>query len=254
MIQFSNTLIGIQCVIIPVVAIIFMFLFYFMAVGSLNIGGIARQKLEKTKHWITVTDLTRKFMQFFASVTLLIGALVAFAGYVGPWVSAYISADFGLLDLGSVHGSVSGLALMVASFAGAVGAFKAEGALFAGLVLLLIGLLLLLFTVILLVLLVVAVLRLISHLGYTKDGTVFLKPAMVVNMAAFVIGFIFLLLLLLVGGAKVEMEMVPQIELASGFWFTIGGLFIALVGNIWASKLTEMFAGWIETLTGLKMD
>jgi hypothetical protein len=44
------------------------------------------------------------------------------------------------------------------------------------------------------------------------------------------------------------------IQVASGYWFTVIGFFLALVGAVTSNKLAPRYSAWIEKLSSLNLD
>jgi len=247
----------------PIILILLSGGVYTIAMGIVNIPGIGRREKLTGKEWTTVSDLARKASELLAAVISLVGTLFGLLGFFLPWVSVNIGAAITLVDLGGLSGTLSGIALAFQPIVIGVGLLSTEfeGATGVGMGLILISVLVSLIPFALLVLAAIGIGMISIPLGLINIPIKRLAPGMLIMSVlslcltcAFFGG-----IQATVGGIKVGgsegifgSSMSIGAEVAYGFWITVGGLVLALIGAIAANTLPGALSSWATNLSDLE--
>ena len=261
--SITQLCLGFFCVFTPVLLLLLIGGIYGMGVGIVKIPGIGRKETLAGKEWTNVSGLTKRVSEGFAATISLVGTLFGLVGFLLPWVSIDIGAGSSLLNLGNLNGTLSGIALAFQSMIAGIGLLSAgvKGAAGLGFVLIIVSLVV---SLIPLSLLISAALGggLISvPLGIIKVQinrvARFLLVMSIISLCL-TCGF-FAAIQATVGGIKVGgsesvfgTSMSMGVEVASGFWITVGGLVLALVGAIIANTISDALSKWAENLASLE--
>ena len=243
--KFSNILLAMLCIVLPFISLVFVLFAYNLGVGGISVRGVARGEADAKKHWTTVSELTEKLGQCLATTTTFLGSVLAFLGFLLPWQE-----------------STSGIALLLSFITDAFEQFDSgfEGATLNGMVFMLLALLMLVILAGLILANLVSLGMVSIHLGYTKgENKRFSRPALIIALVGFVFSCGFLGIIQGVHGlSQADVDIPFQVfldaEMASGFWFTVWGFFLALIGALFANKLAGRFAEWVESLTTLNLE
>lgn len=254
---------GAFCVITPIVLFVLAGGVYGLGMGTIKLPGIARQEIRSGKDWTTVPDLARKATETIAAVISLLGTLFGLLGFLLPWVSVNIGAASAYFDLGGLNGTLSGIALAFQSFVAGIGVMSAdfEGATSVGLILIVVSLLVSLIPLALLASAAMGVGLISVPLGLVKiqiqrlaRGLLIMSFVSLCLACSFFAG-----IQATVGGVKVGgseglfgSEMSIGVEVANGFWITIGGLVLALIGALVANTMASALSNWANNLASLE--
>jgi len=262
--QFSNLLLTLLCVVLPFIVIVFVVVSYSLSTGGIKIRGIARGKTNEKKHWSNVTQITGGVGQVLASTKILLGALLAFTGFLLPWLEINLSGGMEFYDLfdavsGGFSGSTNGLSLMLMLFV--IGYNVIGESLGAGILLLAMGLILGLVLIGVIFTIFVGIGKISIHLGFTDgDNQRFSKPSLMLTILGLFFSCIFLGIIQgTLGGIQLGGELPfggfeGGAHLANGYWLTVVGFFLALVGAVTSSKIAPRYSQWIEKLSSLTLD
>jgi hypothetical protein len=236
---------------------------YGLGIGGIKLPGVARSELRTGKDWITVPELTRKAIEGFAASLSLIGAIFGLVGFLLPWVSVNIGAASTLLDIGGLNGTLSGIALAFQSLVVGIGLFsvQAEGAATLGLVLVMVSLIVWIIPIALLITSALGAGLISIPLGLVKAEIPRLSRLLLIMSIlslCLTCGF-FTAIQATVGGVKVGgsesvfgSSISMGVEVASGFWITVGGLVLALIGAIIANTMANAIYKWAGNLAVLE--
>ncbi|MGD8455055.1 MAG: hypothetical protein PVF83_01630 [Anaerolineales bacterium] len=263
--QFGNLLLSLACILLPFIVIIFVIVSYSLGTGGLKIRGIARGKTDTKKHWSNATSVSESVGQVLASVTVLLGTLLALTGFLLPWLEINLSGGMEIFDLlgdvvsGEFSGSTSGLTLMLMLF---VAGYNIIGdSIGTGLILLVLGLILLIVLVGLILSLLVGIGKISIHLGFTEGNQQrFSRPSLLLTLFGLVFSCIFIGVVqgtlggIQLGGSSPMGGFEGGVQVVSGYWFTVIGFFLALVGAVTSNKLAPRFSSWIEKISSLTLD
>jgi hypothetical protein len=233
--------------------------------GKIKLPGIARTEARPGKEWTTVPDLTRKLTEGFAAILSLVGALFGLVGFLLPWVSVNLGASSALLDIGGLNGTLSGIALAFQSLIAGIGLFSSqidiEGATALGLVLIIVSLVVWIIPVVLLITATLGAGLISIPLGLIKTEAKRLSRLLLVMSIlslCLACGF-FAGLQATVGGVKVGgsegvfgSSISMGVEVANGFWITVGGLVLALIGAIITNSIAGALSSWAGNLSKLE--
>lgn len=253
------------CVFTPIIFVLLSGGIYALGIGVVKLPGIGRREMRPGKEWTTVPDLARKASETVAAVVSLVGTLFGLIGFLLPWVSVNIEAASELFNLGGLNGTLSGIALAFQSMVAGVGLlsadFKGATSIAAGLIV--VSLLVSLIPLALLLSATIGVGLISVPLGLVKiqiqrlaRGLLIMSALSLCLTCTFFAG-----IQATVGGIKVGgseglfgSSISIGVELANGFWITVGGLVLALVGAIVATTLSGALAGWATSLSALESD
>jgi len=254
---------GSICVLTPLIFMLWAGLVYGLGIGSIRIPGIGRQEMTPGKEWTKVPDLTRKVSEAIAAIFSLVGTLFGLFGFLLPWVRANIGAGAELFDLGNLSGTLSGIALAFQSMVAGIGLFSVdiEGARGLGFSLILVSLMVWLIPVALVLSAAIGTGLISMQLGLIKAqfqrlarGLLVMSVISLCLSCAFFAG-----IQATVGGIKVGgseglfgTSLSMGVEIANGFWVTVGGLVLALFGAIMATTLATSLENWAKNLTDLE--
>jgi len=252
-----------MCLLTPLVFALLTGGMYALGVGAMKVPGIARREMRSDKEWTTVPILTRKATEIVAAVVSLAGALLGLVGFLLPWVSVNIGAVGAFFDFGGLNGTLTGIALPLQSFIVGFGLLSSDFQELTALAGVLIAVALLVTLIPLALLLSAAIgVGLISvPLGLFKANFQRLSRGLLVMSAlslcllcAFFAG-----LQATVGGVQVGgsenifgSSFSIGVRVANGFWITVGGLVLALIGAIAANTLAAALENWVQRLTKLE--
>jgi hypothetical protein len=237
---------------------------YSLSTGGLKIRGIARGKTNEKKHWSNVTQITGGVGQVIASTKILLGALLALTGFLLPWLEINLSGGMELFDLfdpvsGGFSGSTSGLSLMLLLF---VAGYNVIGeSIGAGVLLLALGLILGIVLLGVIFSVLVGIGKISVHLGFTEGNNQrFSKPLVMVTIFGLLFSCIFLGFIQgTLGGIQFGGDLPfggfeGGIQVSNGYWYTVIGFFLALVGAVASNKIAPRYSQWIEKLSSLNLD
>ncbi|NOH04169.1 MAG: hypothetical protein HND47_20445 [Chloroflexi bacterium] len=256
---------GVFCVLTPVLLFLLVGGIYGLGIGGIKLPGVARTEIRPGKEWTTVPDLTKKISQNLAAVLSLIGALFGLIGFLLPWVRVDIGAASDFLDIGGLNGTLSGIALAFQSMLAGLGLFSAdiEGAAAIAFLLILVSLVVWLIPLALLVTAALGVGLISIPLGLVKMQTPKLsRPLLIMSILSLCLacGF-FAGIQATVGGVKVGgsesvfgSSFSMGVQVANGFWITVGGLVLALVGAVISNTIAEALSKWAENLASLERE
>jgi hypothetical protein len=261
--NFVQLCLGSLCVLTPVVLLLLSGGVYGLGMGAIKLPGIGRQEIRPGKEWTTVPDLARKVSETVAAVISLMGTLFGLLGFLLPWVSVNVGAASDLLNLGGLNGTLSGIALAFQSLVAGVGLFSAdfEGATSVGAILIVVSLLVSLIPLALLASAAMGVGLISVPLGLVKMEIQRLARGLLITsfISLCLACSFFAGIQATVGGVKVGgseglfgSEISMGVEVTNGFWITIGGLVLALVGAIVANTFAGTLSNWAKNLASLE--
>lgn len=261
--NFVQLCLGSLCVLTPVVLLLLSGGVYGLGMGAIKLPGIGRQEIRPGKEWTTVPDLARKVSETVAAVISLMGTLFGLLGFLLPWVSVNVGAASDLLNLGGLEGTLSGIALAFQSLVAGVGLFSAdfEGATSVGAILIVVSLLVSLIPLALLASAAMGVGLISVPLGLVKMEIQRLARGLLITsfISLCLACSFFAGIQATVGGVKVGgseglfgSEISMGVEVTNGFWITIGGLVLALVGAIVANTFAGTLSNWAKNLASLE--
>jgi len=251
------------CVFTPIFLLALTGFVYALGVGAVRLPGIARNDARPGKEWTTVPEFAQKISDGVAALISLIGAMFGLVGFLLPWVQVNVGGGSSIGDLGNLNGTLSGIALAFQSFIAGIGLFSTdfEGAQTIGILLILVSMVV---SVIPIALLITAALGagLISvPLGLIKVEIRRLARGLLVMSflsLCLTCGF-FAAIQATVGGVKVGgsesifgTSISMGVEVSNGFWVTVGGLVLALVGAIITNTLAAALTKWAGNLVILE--
>ena len=195
----------------------------------------------------------------------VLGALFGLTGFLLPWVKLDIGGAGRVFDLGGLSGTLNGIALLLQSFLAGVGLLgvEVEGAPVLGAILIGIAVFVLLIPVALVISVVLGLGMISVPAGLLKTTVQRLaRPLLFLSVLALCLTCTFFAGIQgTVGGIKIGgsegvlgTSFSIGVELANGFWVTVGGLVLALVGAVTAYKLAARIANWAERLSGLEQE
>ncbi len=257
--------IGSLCFFTPILLLLWIGIVYGLGVGSVKIPGIARGEVEDGKNWTNVPNLARKGTESLAATVSLIGALFGLIGFLLPWVKANIGGAAELFDLGSLDGTLSGIALAFQSLIAGFGLFATDidGAVGLGVLLIVLSLLIWLIPIAMLLSLAASAGLISIPLGLLKFEYKRLSRIMLIaSIISLCLGCVFFAgIQATVGGVKVGgsegifgTSISMGVEVANGFWISMGGLVLAMIGAIVANTLAPSLETWATNLTSLERD
>lgn len=253
------------CVLVPLAMATLGVVIYFMGVGSLKIPGIARGEHREGKDWLSLPEFSQKTAETFGAVVSAIGALFGLVGFLLPWVQLNIGGGAGALDLGGLTGTLTGIAFMVQSFIVGVGLFgvEVEGAALLGTILVASALFVALIPLTLVILTALGAGMVASPLGVLKVNVRRLsKPLLLLSVLGLCISCGFLAAIqgtvggLEIGGAEsiFGTSFTFGIKVDSGFWVTVGGLVLAVIGAINVRSISSRLGEMTSKLANLRDD
>lgn len=256
---------GVFCVITPIVLFVLAGGVYGLGIGAIKLPGIARQEIHAGKDWTTVPDLARKATETIAAVISLLGTLFGLLGFLLPWVSVNIGAASAFFDLGGLNGTLSGIALAFQSFVAGIGVLSADfkGATSVGMILIVVSLLVSLIPLALLASAAMGVGLISVPLGLVKIQIQHLaRGLLIMSFISLCLACSFFAgIQATVGGVKVGgseglfgSEMSIGVEVTNGFWITIGGLVLALIGALVATTMAGTLSNWANNLALLESE
>ena len=254
-----------SCLIVPLGLLVYIGSVYALGVGSVRIPGIARGVPREGKEWSSVSDFSRKAGEGVGAVVSAMGAAFGLFGFLLPWVQLNVSAGLGILDLGGLNGTLTGIAFVVQSFVVGVGllSVNVQGAAALGAILLLMAVSVGLIPLALLAVMAISTGMLAGPLGLLKTNLRRLSgPLLIVSLVALCMSCSFFALIQgTVGGLEVGAgdslfgsAFNLGISVAAGFWVTIGGLLLAMIGALWARTVAPRVEGWSSRLASLERD
>lgn len=261
--NFVQLCLGSLCVLTPVVLLLLSGGVYVLGIGAIKLPGIGRQEIRPGKEWTTVPDLARKVSETVAAVISLMGTLFGLLGFLLPWVSVNVGAASNLLNLGGLNGTLSGIVLAFQSFVAGIGLFSADfkGAASVGTILIVFSLLVSLIPLALLASAAMGIGLISVPLGLVKMEIQRLARGLLITsfISLCLACSFFAGIQATVGGVKVRgseglfgSEISIGLEVTNGFWITIGGLVLALVGAIIANTFAGALSNWAKNLASLE--
>ena len=251
------------CMLTPILMVALVGGVYGLGMGAIKLPGVARSEILPGKQWTTVPDLARKVSQGFAAGLSLIGAIFGLVGFLLPWVSVNVGAASALLDIGGLNGTLSGIALAFQSLIVGIGMFSVDfdGAITLGLILIMVSLVVSIIPIALLITAALGAGLISVPLGLIKAEIPRLSRFLLI-MSMFSLclacGF-FAAIQATVGGIKVGgsesvfgSSISMGVEVTNGFWITVGGLVLALIGAIIANTMAGALSNWASKLAILE--
>ena len=252
-----QVLVILSCVAGPLSLILTIGVIYGIGIGRIAIPGVIDKATDGRKG---VGSFARKSIEILAGIISLIGGGFGFLGFLLPWLRVDVGASSELLNLGSFGGSMNGIAIAFQAGSGGAGLLSSgfEGAYGLGFTLLLISG----FSWIIALLLGLATLTGVGlftiQIGLMKDSRRLVPKVLLVIIAlslcstcAFFSGVQATIGGIQMGGSEEIFGTTLSLgaQVANGFWITVGGLLIALVGAIAYSNIAPKIESWAEQIT-----
>jgi hypothetical protein len=263
------------CMLTPVLLLVIVAIAYGLGTGAVRLPGVGRSTQDPDHDWTSAPELVRRMVALVAAALSMVGAGIGLIGYLLPWVQVR-----GDILGGGLGGSITGIALTWQTMTVGMGFLTGGGEMMrelgtylapellqslalAGFILILISLFL---TAIFLILLLTAIIgtgMVAVPLGLVRYDTKRLTRWLLTSsFVALVMGCGFFgCLQATVGSVQVsgggslgllgELEMELGVTVDQGFWVTMGGLILALIGAISATRLTTTMADWVKKLAAL---
>jgi len=253
-----------MCLLTPFVLLVLVASVYGLGVGAVKLPGIARKEAQEEKDWTTLPPLARKVGEGVAAAISLVGVLFGLLGFLLPWVEVNLSAARSLGDLGSLNGTLTGIALDLQSLIVGIGLLASgnDTAVGVGIALLVLFLFITLIPIALLVTGALGLGMASSPLGLIKAKVERLgRVLLIVSLIALCLSCTFFAgLQATVGGVQaggrggvLGSSVSLGVSVGGGFWVTVGGLVLALVGAITATVVAGRLEAWAENLAQLEV-
>ena len=260
--QLAVTLIGIACLLTPAGALALAGLTYLAGMGAVQFPGISRGDRDPSKEWTTVPELAHKGGDALGAFAGLAGVGLGLLGFLLPWVNTRFTLGTGSLHPGGLNGSLSGVALMFQSLLVAVDLIS-EAGIGVGALLLLFAAAIALVPLALIVSGLVALGMVSVPLGLTRNlQSRFLARALLITVVL-ALGLSCALFGaaeattggLAIGGRSDTLGRAYSLSISvdTGFWVTVGGLLLALVGALLASVLGSSLDKWARRLVSMEL-
>jgi len=252
------------CVLVPILLAVLGGGVYGLGMGAVRLPGVARKELTPGEDWTTVSDLARKVSESLAAFVSVAGTLFGLVGFLLPWVQVNIGAGTELLDLGALNGSLSGIALAVQPFLVGTSLLGAdiEGASTVAVLLMLVSVFVWPIPLALLASAVTGVGLVSVPLGLLRlQFRRLARGLLAVSGASLILTCLFFAAIqATVGGVRVGgseglfgTSMSLGVQVSNGFWVTLGGALLALVGAVLAMALGPALERWSRSLSELKL-
>lgn len=254
--EFTAIALTFACILAPVLLLLLVGLSYFLGTGALRLPGVSHGDEPTGKDWDTAVDTVRGTARTLGAVVGSVGGSLGLLGFLMPWVRLNLGGGGALSLVGSLNGSLSGIGLALQSFVGSIALFSSnrQGAVGIGIVLLLVSLLAWLVALALLVTAFVSwrVISVPLKLG-KADLKRTSKLLLILGVIALCLSLVFLAAMqATVGGIQAGAGDVNLgLQMGIGFWITLGGLVLALVGAWTSNVLSDILATWATNLSRL---
>lgn len=256
---------GTTCLLTPVLLILLAGGIYALGIGRVKVPGIARREMRPNEDWTTVPELSRRVTETLVTAISLVGAVFGLIGFMLPWASVNIGAGGELFDLGGLSGTMTGIALALQSLLAGIGllSVEVEGAIALALGLILVSLLLWLIPLAILVSAGIGVGLVSVPLGLLKvqfqrlaRGLLIASVLSLCLTCCFFAGIQATVGGLKVGGTEelLGTSVSIGVEVARGFWITVGGGILALLGAVVANTLATRVEDWTKNLATLERE
>lgn len=263
---FTGVCIGLTCLLIPGLLVVWWILLYTLGMGALRLPGVSREEAAEGKAWTSVSDMARQGTEVVGILIGLIGALFALLGFLLPWISVRIGASGALLqslaelfpavtEIGQFSGDWNGAFIALASLAAGIYLAQSsiQGAVFGAIALILLSLAMWLLLLILLLLFALEVTALVAVGRARQPGRMFGIWQGTLLVLAWAMSILFLIIVQAsLGGtarfAGVQASIVP----GGGFWITMGGLLLVAVGAFFSGILAGTLERWTRRLAQLQ--
>jgi hypothetical protein len=256
---------GVTCLLLPIVFALLASGVYMLGMGTIKLPGIGRGEIRSGKDWTTVPDIARKTSESFGAFICLMGTLFALIGFCLQWVSVNLGAGTEIFQLGGLNGSLSGIALAVQPIAIGIGLLTNDfnGSFGIAFILILISLSVMLIPFVLLISTTLGIELIAVPLGLLKIDTRRVAKGLIILsfLSLILAGSFFAGIKATVGGVKfggsvniLGTSMSIGIEVANGYWITIGGLVLTIIGAIIVITLSGGLAHWAKHLSTLDID
>ncbi|RME33577.1 MAG: hypothetical protein D6793_09615 [Thermoflexia bacterium] len=263
---FTGVCMGLTCLLIPGLLVVWWIFLYALGLGALRLPGVSREEAAKGKAWTSVPDVARRGTEIAGILIGLIGALFALLGFLLPWLSARVGVSGALLesltelvpmikDIGQFSGDWNGASIALVSLA--VGIYLAQsgiqGAVFGGIALLLLSLAMWLLLLVLLLLVVLEVMALVAVGRARRPARMFGGWHEALLALAWALSILFLIIVQAsLGGTAKFAGMQASIAPGGGFWITLGGLLLVAIGAFFSGILAETLERWARSLAQLQ--
>lgn len=250
------------CILTPVLFGLYVGAVYLLGIGSVSIPGVARGELKPGRDWSTLSELSRRIGETLAAAISVLGALLGLLGFLLPWVELDIGSAGRILDLGGLTGTLNGIALLFQSFIAGVGllSVEIEGVAILGTSLIAVSTFLVLIPIALGLSVLIALGMIAVPAGLLKTTVRRLaRPLLFLSVLSLCLACTFFAGIQgTVGGIKIGgsggllgESFTIGVELANGFWVTVGGLILAFLGAVFAYSLAPRISAWARTLSAL---
>lgn len=255
--QFSIFGLMLSCLALPLILLLLVGFAYALGIGGIKLPGVTRSVSASDKDWSTVSEAVRNTGKAIAAIIGLIGGLFGILGFLLPWANLDLSGS-GVLSVvvSGFKGSMTGIALALQSLVGSflLIASKEEGMIVIGILLLILSLFIWLVAITVLATTILSLRIILVPLGLSKrDNSPLARLLIVVGTTSLCLSLVFLAFMqATVGGIQMGAQGIGlSFEVGSGFWITLGGLLLSVVGAWMAYILTEKLAEWTAKLTHL---
>lgn len=251
------------CILAPVLAAALAGCVYAMGIGAVRFPGIARQDIEPGEDWIAVPDLTRKASDGFAAAISLAGTFFGLIGFLLPWMEVNVGAGAELFNLGALNGTLSGIALAFQPFVAGIGLMSTDisGVRGVGLLLIIVSLIVWPIPIALAGSTLIGLGMISVPLGLLRMQIRRLARALLaVSAIAFCLTCLFFAgIQATVGGVRVGASeglfgtsISIAVTPANGFWITVGGVLLTLIGAVFATAMAPALENWSKNLSLLR--
>jgi hypothetical protein len=255
--QFSIVSLSLVCLGIPLAILFLITITYCLGIGALKLPGISRGEEPSGKDWSAVPEAVQKINESVAAVIGLLGGILGFFGFLLPWAKLEISIG-GLFSeiVGSLNGTMTGIALAFQLPAGAIMLVSSEksGAIGIGILLLLVSIFIWILALALFCTTAMSIGVIAVPLGLSKGNLKRIARAlMLLGTTSLCLSLTFLAgMQATVNGIQLGANGVGiSVEVASGFWIALGGMFVAVVGAWIAYILADRLSTWVTNLSRL---
>ena len=259
MMQGLTFLLGLLSVLVPFVIFLYVVFTYQLAIGNLSIKGVARRIMDERKHWTNVLTLSENIGRFIALVYGSLGALIAFFGFLLPWIATSLQTSLTELNVSVLEGPITGIGMFYKSMRFGFGLFgtNEDGAVILGLAFLLLAILFFILSIVILLTGILGI-RLVSLPFSAQEKEVGALPQrlMIVSGVALSLALI-LLMTIQVFSNGIEISSSQELfgfrlsmflSLVKGFWISVWGLMFSLLGTVSYKNLIKKYAAWLGSV------